>query len=151
MYITYNYPAMQTSVQLLYTLRTLNSVPDQLTAHSDTHSPPDELVVVGAEFRLIDGSGRDMPTEEAEEATPPLLWRVGERVGKSAGEDMGVVYLGTALCRLSLLAVRAGWFMRLREPGVASSLALFLREEGYGSKRPEEECLEVEPRKGRSS
>lgn len=91
--------------------------------------PPDELVVVGAEFRLIEGNGRDIPREDADEDTLPFPWMVGESVGRSAGEDMGVVYLGTALCRLSLLAVRAGWFMRFRDPGVASSLARLLLEE----------------------
>lgn len=86
-------------------------------------------MVVRAEFRLIEGNGRDIPIEDADEDMPTFPWMVGERVGKSAGEDMGVVYLGTARCRLSLLAVRAGWFMRLRDPGVASSLALLLLEE----------------------
>ena len=92
--------------------------------------PPDELVVVGAEFRLIEGNGRDIPIEDADDAMPGFPWTVGERVGRSPGDDMGVVYLGTALCPRSLLAVRAGWFMRFRDPGVASSLALLLCEYG---------------------
>ncbi len=51
-------------------------------------------------------------------------WTVGDKVaGNMPGEDMGVAYLGIALCRLIFLAMRAGWFMRLRDPGVASSLA----------------------------
>lgn len=100
---------------------TLKDGPGAVVSHS---LPPDELVVVGAELRLIEGSGRDIPMEDPDDATPAFPWMVGERVGRSAGEAMGVVYLGTALCRLSLLAVRACWFMRLREPGVASSFAL---------------------------
>lgn len=82
---------------------------------------------VGAELRLIEGSGRDIPIELADDIMPGFPCKVvGEREGRRPGEDMGVVYLGTALCRLSLLAVRAGWFMRLRDPGVASSLARLL-------------------------
>ena len=86
-------------------------------------------MVVGAELRLIKGRGKGIPTEFAEDGTPPFPCTVGERVGRRPGEVMGVVYLGTARCLLSLLAVRAGWFMRFREPGVASSLALLRREE----------------------
>ena len=87
--------------------------------------------MVGAEFKLIEGNGRDIPIDAAADTPPPFPWMVGEREGRSAGDDIGVVYLGTALCRLNLLAVRAGWFMRFKEPGVASSLAVrvLLREE----------------------
>jgi hypothetical protein len=60
-------------------------------------------VVVGAELRLIDGRGMDVA-----DVIPGFPWTVGERVGRSPGEDIGVVYLGTALGPLSLLAVRAG-------------------------------------------
>lgn len=83
---------------------------------------------MGAEFRLIEGSGRDTPRDDTDDAVPCFPWTVGDRLGSRPGDNMGVVYLGTALCRLSLLAVRAGWFMRLREPGVASSLARPLLE-----------------------
>lgn len=65
-------------------------------------------MVVGAELRLIEGNGRVIPNEGADGVKPIFPWTVGERAGKSPGEDMGVVYLGTALWRLSLLAVRAG-------------------------------------------
>ena len=86
-------------------------------------------MVVGTELRLIEGRGRDIPAEVADDATPTLPWTVGEREGRRPGEVMGVVYWGTARCLLSLLAVRAGWFIRLREPGVANSLALRRVEE----------------------
>ena len=50
--------------------------------------------------------------------------------GGMAGEERGVVYLGRPLNRLSLfLVLSVVTFTRLREPGVASSLALERVEE----------------------
>lgn len=54
---------------------------------------------------------------------------VGETEGMRPGEERGAAYLGRAFCLPSLLAIRAGWFMRLMEPGVASSLLRLLRVE----------------------
>ena len=87
---------------------------------------------MGTEDRIIEGNGRGNPSDKDMDEATILPWVVGERAGIRPGEDMGAAYLGTALCRLSLLAMRAGWFMRLRDPGVASSLARVDRVE-YGS------------------
>jgi len=86
------------------------------------HTLP-ELAVAGAEVALMVGRGR----EEGMEGFVILPWMVGEMEGMRLGEERGAAYLGRGFCLPSLLVLSVGWFMRLMEPGVASSLARLFR------------------------